>query len=445
MKALIHSALLFVLATAVPAGAATSIADGIVRTRVAGVDVVAKPTAVEDVITITGSIAAGTALNPPGNPSIALLTAGMLDRGTVKRDKFAIAKTLEDSAASLGFLTVNTGVMVYGRCLKKDLPMLMALLAEELRSPRFAAEELEKLKKEQIGEIRQRREDPEAHAWEAFRQTIYPAGHANRVALDKDQIAGIEAAQVQDLKAFHSAHYGPAQIKLVVVGDVDVKKLHAALQAGFGGWESGKAPASLPSVKAQPFPSAPEQTIVVPGKTSAVLYIGQATGLKYRDPDALALRVGTIVLGSGFTGRLMHNVRDKEGLTYGIRSFIGNDNAVDGDFRISGTFAPALLERGVVSTQRQLNEWYEKGITAAELAQRQKQMVGSYYVSLEDTDGLANTILSALERGYDLSWLDEYPRAVKALTVEQVNRAIRTHLDPRKMVVIRAGSVESKS
>src|SRR5690606_24591225 len=83
------------------------------------------------------------------------------------------------------------------------------------------------------------------------------------------------------------------------------------------------------------------------------------------------------------------------------------------------------------------------GITAKELAQRQQQMVGHYYVSLADTDGMAAAILNAVERGYDLGWLDEYPRAIQALTLEEVNRAIQIHLDPRKMVVIKAGTLPS--
>ncbi len=73
---------------------------------------------------------------------------------------------------------------------------------------------------------------------------------------------------------------------------------------------------------------------------------GQASGLRYSDPDSLPLRVGTAILGQGFTGRLMSTVRDKEGLTYNIGASMGDDSIVDGVWEVSASFAPALLEQG---------------------------------------------------------------------------------------------------
>jgi zinc protease len=72
-------------------------------------------------------------------------------------------------------------------------------------------------------------------------------------------------------------------------------------------------------------------------------------------------------------------------------------------------------------------------------------LVGNYYVSLATTEGIAEALLTAVQRGYDLSWLDEYPKAVQALELDQVNGAIKKYLDPNKMVLIESGTVEKKS
>ena len=66
---------------------------------------------------------------------------------------------------------------------------------------------------------------------------------------------------------------------------------------------------------------------------------------------------------------------------------------------------------------------------------------GTYFVGLSTTAGLAETILVNTQRGFDLSWLDGYPKAVKALTREQVNAAIKAHINPAAMVLVEAGSV----
>jgi zinc protease len=102
-----------------------------------------------------------------------------------------------------------------------------------------------------------------------------------------------------------------------------------------------------------------------------------------------------------------------------------------------------LLTKGIASTRREMQKWWSDGITATELADRKEGVVGGYFVSLSTTGGVAGTILTALQRGYDLSWLDGYPAAVNALTLAQVNTAIKTHLNPSTMVLVEAGSVAS--
>jgi zinc protease len=169
--------------------------------------------------------------------------------------------------------------------------------------------------------------------------------------------------------------------------------------------------------------------------------VAQPTRLRYGQSDYQALRVATAIFGSGFTGRLMGNVRDKEGLTYGIGARLANDTFSDGDWRIAGTFAPNLLDKGIASTQKQLNLWYKDGVTEKEVADRKTNLIGTYKVNLATTDGIANQLLATVNRGLPLTWLDTYPTEIAALTPAQINGAIKKHLDPEKMVIIKAGTV----
>jgi zinc protease len=173
------------------------------------------------------------------------------------------------------------------------------------------------------------------------------------------------------------------------------------------------------------------------------MMLGQATGLRYSDPDGLALHLGTAILGRGFTGRLMGTVRDKEGLTYNIGASVRDDTIVDGAWEISASFAPSLLSKGIESTRRELSKWWQDGVTEQELTVRKQGVIGSYAVGLSTTTGLAETIMVNTQRGYDLSWLDDYPRALKALTPTQVNAAIKNHLNPNTMELVEAGSIQA--
>ncbi len=124
------------------------------------------------------------------------------------------------------------------------------------------------------------------------------------------------AANLDELKAFQAKYYGPAHMTLVVVGDVDDADTQADVAKAFAGWTGGQD--YLRAAKPAAPGAASRITVPLADKPSVNVMLGQASGLRYSDPDDLPLRVGTAILGRGFTGRLMGIVRDKEGLTYNI-------------------------------------------------------------------------------------------------------------------------------
>ena len=411
------------------------------RATTAGIDVVTYPTGVKDMVVIIGAFPAGDAMGEGGNITIPTLTGMMLDRGTKALDKFAIADRLENVGAEISFTVGPQSLELHAKCLKKDLPMVMGLIASELRTPAFPAAEFAKAKQQFIGSLQQSLQSTEGRAQEAFGRAVYPQGHPNRPHSIAEYLAAAKNASLDDVKAFHAKNYGPAHMTLVLVGDVSAADVQSQVGKAFDGWSGGRdyiRPAQPAAVTA-----ASEVTVPLTDKPSVSVVLGQATGLKYSDPDSMALRVGTAVLGHGFTGRLMGTVRDKEGLTYNIGAGMSQDAIADGAWDISASFAPALLDKGVASTRRELQKWWADGITDTELADRKQGLVGGYFVGLSTSGGVAGAILVAVQRGYDLTWLDKYPEAIKALTRTQVNTAIKTHLDPAKMVLVEAGSVKA--
>ncbi len=424
---------------AAPSGGTTDIASKVQRARINDIDLVIYRTGVKDVVTFRGSIPVGDVASPRENIAIATLTGALLDKGTVNQDKFAISQKLESVGASLTFSVRNDVLYISGQSLRKDVPLVISLLAEQLRTPAFSAEEFEKIKKQIAGSLKRALESPDYRAREAFGRVAYPVGHPNHQPGSDAMLAAVESATLDQIKAFHASHYGPAHFTLVTVGDLDPAQIKAEVGKSFAGWTGGKPVPAASRVTSVDAPK--EQTVFMPDKPSVSVVLGQPTKLKYSDPEYLPLRVATAILGSGFTGRLMANVRDKEGLTYGISSSLANDTYFDGDWRITATFAPALLDKGLASTHRQLQSWYEQGVTPEELERRKSNLIGSFKVNLATTGGLADQLLVTVQRGFDLSWMDQYPQKVAALTPEQVNGAVKKYLKPESMVLIRAGTV----
>ena len=419
--------------------ASAGVADNATRTTVNGIDVVALKTGVKEVVTIRGTLPVGDSRSPETNSALADLTAGMLDKGTTTHDKFAISKLLGDAGATISFSTNAAALQVNAKCLRQDLPLVLGLIAEQLRTPAFAPEEFAKLQKQVVGQMRRNSEDPDFRAATTFNNALYPLGHPNRDPATETFVADVQKATLDQVKAFYHELYGPAAMKLVIVGDVDAAAATAEIGKVFAGWTGGSAAPKAP--KAGQLDVSRDQTVFMADKASVAVYWGQATQLRYGDPDTLALRLGSAALGSGFTGRLMANVRDKEGLTYGIYSGVANDTFADGNFLIGAQFAPELLEKGLASTKRQLTSWYQDGITEAELKHVKGDFVGSYKIGLSTTGGMATTILNTMNRELPLSFIDEFGNKVNAITVADVNSSIKKHLDPEKMVLVKAGTV----
>jgi zinc protease len=422
----------------VSGAAAAGMADQAHRSKVDGIDLITYRSNVKDVVVILGVLPAGDAMAESGNVAVPTLSGMMLDRGTKALDKFAISEKLDNVGAEISFTVGVQSLEIRAKCLKKDLALIIGTIAAELRTPALLAGEFNKAKQQLVGELEASAQNSSAMASEAFGRAVFPDGHPNHPHTLNEYIAAAKSANLEEIKAFQAKYYGPAHMTLVVAGDINDADTQADIAKAFSGWSGGQD--YLRSAK-PPVPAPSEITVPLADKPSVTVLLGQASGLRYSDPDSLALHVGTAILGQGFTGRLMSTVRDKEGLTYNIGARLGDDSIVDGVWEVSASFAPALLAKGVESTRREVSKWWKDGVTEQELALRKQGETGAYFVSLSTTLGLAETILVNAQRGYDPSWLDGFPKAVKALTRDQVNAAIKAHINPNTMVLVEAGSV----
>ncbi|MFQ6613770.1 MAG: M16 family metallopeptidase, partial [Fidelibacterota bacterium] len=430
-------------APATAAGNGANLASQITETTpLEGLRLFTMNSGVKDVVTIKGSFLGGDEYSPDDNPMLADVTASMLDQGTKSKTKFEISEQLESVGAELSFGSGAYRVNFNARCLKEDVPLVLGLLAEQLREPAFNEEDLASVKKRMIGSLRRAKESTRNQASTAFSQILYPEGHPNYKLSADDAIASVEKITADDVRAFFQANYGLGSLLITAVGDVDADAFSAEVARVFQGWKRSPLSLSKDPHKANPN-QARVSYVTIKDKTSVDMYLGQAVGIDRNNPDYYPLMFGVYVLGGNFSARLMSTVRDQQGLTYGTYSTVaGVDNGNDGYWFAWATFAPDLLAKGQAAIREQLKLWVDKGITPEELEAKKNTLTGSYKVGLATTNGLAGQILVNAERGRDVSYLDEYPGIINALTLDQVNSAIKKYVDLDNLVMVSAGSVD---
>ena len=392
------------------------------------------------VVTLTGSMLGGD-IYASGNARTADMVAAMLDQGTTNMTKFEISAKLESAGARLGFFNGQARVGFSGKFLSEDTKMVFDLLADQLKNPLFAEEDLNKVKKRQVANYKRSKESTRGNATNNMLKAFYGTGHQNSPTDPDKAIEEIKKITPKNLKDFHLKNYGAGTMVIVAVGDVDHNSLESLIKEGFGGWK--KSPLKEKKETGTANKASDKVYVTMQDKTSTDFLVGTALGIDRYHPDYLPLYVATHTLGGNFSARLMQTVRVKEGLTYGINSSMrGFGNGNDGYWMVGGTFSPKLLSKGESSTLREIKKWAEEGITQKELDITKSTLMGGFQVGFDSTGGLAGGILDAIIVHGDLTYLDNYPERIKAITLDKANTAISKYIFFDDLYQVAAGTID---
>ena len=175
-------------------------------------------------------------------------------------------------------------------------------------------------------------------------------------------------------------------------------------------------------------------------KASADVVIAAPANLRRMDPDFLACSLANAALGqSSLTSRLGVRVRDTEGLTYGIHSSISATH-VAGPFAVSLTVKPESRDAAVASALDEVGKFLREGMTDRELAEEQSSRIGRFKVDLGSNAGIADALDAAIYYGFGVSYLDEFPAKIAAITREQANAAFARRVRPDDFTIVSAGT-----
>ena len=373
------------------------------------------------------------------------LVVQLLDKGTAKRDRFELARILEDRGAELDISSDGLYVDVAGRALRDDMPEIMGVVAEMLREPAFEAEEFAKARAQIAAQIQREMENTGAQASSALTRALYDPAHPNYSPPPEEQLAQLQQVSLDEIRAYHEAHFGATNFILSMVGDqASDEAIAQAVEHHFDGWARHKSPASY-QAEAGGAPGG-ESRVPMPDKGNIDVRMGHPISVRRDDDEYLPLYVANYILGGNFSARLMATIRDEMGLTYGINSSLsGISTRYDGHWQVGVTLSQENLERGVEATRAEVQRFVDDGVTGDELAAKKTTITGSYTVGLATTKRLARSILTNAERGFDVDYLDRFPQLIEALTLAEVNETVQRHFDTSRFHTAMAGTVPQEA
>jgi zinc protease len=377
-------------------------------------------------------VPAGSIYEEDASAGIAHLTARAMNRGSAGMTFEEITNRTDDLGSSLSIDAGKQFLEGRIRCLRDDLPEMVGLLANAVLRPDFPEEQVELVRAEQLGAIKDSANDTRAVSDRELRRAIYPAPNPlGRPSLgEHDTVNRLTAV---DARRFHELNVTPQRAAFAVVGGIGSGEATTALlEAAFGSWTSA-GDKSVPDLSGTNTGAVTVEE-GIPGKSQADLAAGLAT-IPRLHPDFVPLDVANLILGRlGLMGRLGTEVRDKQGLAYYVFSQV--EPRRDGTlWSARAGVDPSNIERALASIQSELQHLRQEPVTASELADAKSYLVGVLPLALESNDGVAATLLSLEEYGLGLDYLDRYPAIIAAVTADDILRAAAEHLNPETLVI----------
>ena len=386
-------------------------------------------------VTISGNIQAGAEYDNPQQAGLAALTATNLMSGTKTQTALEIATTLEDRGAGIGFGASREGVSLGGSALSQDLPVLIKTLGDVLQNATFPPQKFELSRQRALTSLKLELDSPNSVARKKFQQTIYPKNHPFTIFPTAQTLTGLTS---KDLQAFYRQHYLPSNTMMAIVGDFKVPEMKRLLEDNLGKWSTTATNVKL-NYPATQLPA--KQVLVnpiLPGKTQVVTLMGNKA-IDRKDPRYYsALVLNQILGGDTLSSRLGTEIRDRQGLTYGIYSSFAAGKKF-GTFIISMQTAPEDTAKATQSTIALLKDLQTKGVTAAEVANSKRSISSNYNVDLASPDEIAGATLGNAIFGLKPSEISEFPKKIQAVTLEQVNQVAKDLIQPDRFVIITAG------
>ena len=380
-------------------------------------------------------IKGGTSLDLPGKEGAVNLMAGMLEEGSGDLDARGFAEARDDLAASFRFSAGQDAVSVSARFLSETRAPAMALLKAALVAPRFDADAVERVRGQVLAGLRADAKDPGAIAGRRFSEVAF--GNHPYARPTEGTEASVTALTTEDLREAHRRGLTRDRVFVAAAGDISAQDLADLLDDVLG-----DLPAEGPELPPAVVPGLTGQVDVVPfpGPQSVVLFGHK--GIRPEDPDFFAAFVANERLGGGrFDARLMTEVREKRGLTYGV----GTGLAIyDGAELISGQMQTAN-ETAAQAIEVVRAEWARiasEGLTEEELDSTKRFLTGSYPLRFDGNAPIARILVGLMMQGYPIDYPAKRNSYIEAVTLEDVRRASARLFDPAALSFVVVGTPE---
>jgi zinc protease len=376
------------------------------------------------------------AFDPAGKDGAARMMAALLDEGAGPYDSTAFHAEIEAIAARLSFSADADYISGGLRTLSDKRERAFELLRLAISEPRFATEDVERIRSQMLSNLRSSITSPNWIAGRALSEALFqnhPYARPSDGSLDT-----VPNITVEDLKAVRNRAFVRGGLTIAVVGDITPDELARLLDRGFGAIPAGAPAQRIPEWTEPP----PGRTIVLERDFPQSVVMLARKGLKRDDPDWFPAFVMNYILGGGgFNSRLTEEIREKRGLAYGVSTSL-QPYAAGAIYIGTVATANARVGQSIDLIKQEMKRMAEGGVTAEELANAKTYITGSFALNFSSSGAIASLLLTAQLDKLGRDYFDRRNALIEKVTAEDVQRIAKRLLDPRDYIVVVVGKPE---
>lgn len=361
--------------------------------------------------------------------SLASFVNGLLFSGTADKTSVEINAAINRLGGFLdsGLSAENSVISMY--CLKEHLPDLFSILFDAITQVSFREDEIKDLLSDRKQKLQISREKVSYLAQSNFQKELFASDERYNKVLEDEHF---EAVTREDLIAFHKEFILQGLQRVVVVGDIASQHIDTIV-------ENAKTIAISEST---PFANTLENRIgsthvEKEGALQSAIRVGR-TLFNKKHSDYLDFLVLNTILGDYFGSRLMSNIREDKGYTYGIGSMVAEFNNT-GYFLIATEVGTDVRKNALEEIRLELERLRNEQVPEEELALVRNYMRGQLLKSADGPYAMTDLYLSASLQGKDLDFYNEALQAINEITAERVQELAQKYLQWEQMTIVSAG------
>ncbi|MBI2388752.1 MAG: insulinase family protein [Deltaproteobacteria bacterium] len=374
-----------------------------------------------------------------GPPGTGAFLGAMLVQGSKTRSALEISDALGKLGAQFGSWGSLDSLGVHGKVLAPSFSEAFAILAECVRDPAFAKDEVERERSKRLTMLAQQKDSPAILLRNAVSEVLYPDNHPYHAPLLGNEQA-LKKLGAKELAAFHRSQVDPDDVTVAIAGDVTKEAALAQIEKAFGDWKGKKPKAS--DVADPPGMEGAPRVIVIdrPGATQSHL-AATLLGVPRSSKDFHALMVMNTILGGQFSSRLNLNLREKHAYTYGASSSFDMRHGA-GPFTAGGAIVREKTEPAAQEILAEIKRIIDAEVSEEELADAKTNLIRRLPASFETVSDVAGSIAYLAIYGLPLDEYHGRAAAYRAVTRADVQRVAKRYLSPDKLRLVIVGDAD---